>query len=787
MGEPLKPASASVVRPRRQRIWRLIILLIPALTFAGVAALVLKFFVFSEKELDCETASRAMSPGNAVLICQREYQRTRRPLTGTYLADVLRRSGNLAAASGIAGELLSTDVRGDAQQILAKIAAAENRIDDAIASLQDARRWHRERGNHVELARDDQALAEIQTKAKQFVEALQSLDECISESRAGADKLTEGYCHLSAARALMRTGYFEASHKELDRAAPLLSGDRDLALVWHWRGNLEQEVVHDPRRSNHNALAVVAFERAFELATRAQLTSLLLNLHMNLAYSLAEVGRFDEADHHLQEAGVLDSGGSYASQRAQLAARIAYRQGNLSLAFSLNERLFPKIDDEDEKIDVSVMQARIALALHDPAAAVMWARRGVESAEKIRAATTLGELRPWVLASRRGPFEALFTALARAGQVDDAIVVFDRWQGRTLLDEMARPSPEPSPALSATATTIQKLGQWLPAVSSAPLMTSDKRAVIQALREIDLVAFAVAQDEHEKREVWRLTSSHGQFRIDRIGMLEALRDRLDRFTATPTDLAIADELGALLLPEDVVRKTDAPLYVVLDSPLAALPVVALRRANQPLIAMRPVIRSPRLPLIGACEPRTGHGGVLVLADAAGDLPDARRESSKVASMFGTTPLVGAAATSTALFAAKSDPLLHVAVHADVEAGGGVLKLHDRTVSAPEISASKLGPQLVVLSACSTARSWDPEQAGSLSTAFLAGGSDKVIATLRPVSDAGALELTSRFYDARGADDPVRTLAKIQAALAQTANKEWPNFAVFGKEVCSSKS
>lgn len=765
----------------------MITLLIPALTFVGVLVLVLKSFVFSSKELDCVNASRKTTPANAVLICRAEYQRTRQPLTGAYLADVLRRSGNLADATAIAKELLTTDMRADALQILAKIAEAENRTEDAISALQEARRLHRERSNHQELARDDLALAEIQSRGRQYADALQLLDECLSASRTASDKLTEGYCHLSAARALMRAGYFEASHQELDRAAPLLSGDRDLAQVWYWRGNLEQEVIRDPLRSNHNALAVVAFERALQYATRAQSTWLIPNLHMNLAYSLAETAHFDEADRHLQEAAALDTSGKYVDQRTQLAARIAYRRGNLSLASSLNERVYPKLNDDDERIWVSVTQARIALRLNDPIAAEMWARRGVEAAEKIRATQTISELRPWVLASRREPFEALFTALVRSHKIEDAIVVFDRWQGRTLLDQMARPSPEPSPALSITASSIQRLGQWLPAVSSAPLMTGDERAVLEALRKIDLVALAVAQDENETREVWRLVSSHGRFHIDSLGTLEALRDRLDRFVATPTDRAIGDELGALILPDELARKTDAPLYVVVDAPLAALPVVALRKANQPVIALRPVVRSPRLPLIGACEPRSESRSALVLADAAGDLPDARRESTKVALLFGTTPLVGAAATSTALFAAKSDPVLHVAVHADIEAGGGVLRLHDRAVSAPEISANKLGPQLVVLSACSTARSWDPEQAGSLSTAFLAGGSDNVIATLRPVSDAGALEVTTRFYDARGADDPVRTLARIQAELAQTANKEWPNFAVFGKEVCASRS
>jgi len=206
-----------------------------------------------------------------------------------------------------------------------------------------------------------------------------------------------------------------------------------------------------------------------------------------------------------------------------------------------------------------------------------------------------------------------------------------------------------------------------------------------------------------------------------------------------------------------------------------------------VIAARPVLRMPRLPAVAAsCAARSAVDGAVVLADVAGDLPDARRESSKVASLFNATPLVGVAATSKALFAAKPDSLLHVAVHADVN-GSGFLKLHDRAVSAPEISASKLGPALVVLSACSTAQSGDPELAGSLSTAFLTGGSARVVATLRPVSDLGALEITNSFYTAGGVGDPVRVLADIQSQLATGDNKDWPNFAVFGGDLCTPGS
>lgn len=735
---------------------------------------------FSTTELDCAAAFRSATSGVAVTVCQREYEQTRDPATGIRLANALRQSGDLVSADALAKDLLSTEMRGDALQAEGRVALAQNRTDDAIKLLQDARRWHRERARHSELGVDSQVLAEIHTQRQQYAEALQLLEECTAEARAGADQRTEALCHVTSARALMSAGYFEAAHQALDRAAPLLSEDRDLATVWRWRGNLEQEVVRGPLHRAHLEQAVAAFERSIELAIRGQRNTFLVNLHMSLAYSLAELGRVDEAERHLEEAGLLDPKGTYANQRAQLAARIAYHRGNLALALTLNEEAYKKSDDLDEQIDICVMQTRIALALNDAAKAEHWARLGVECAEKVRATQAIGELRPWVLASRREPFELLFKVLASAGRVEEAISVFDQWQGRTLLDEVARPSPEPLPGLSSTVTRIQSLNRWLPTLSRTPLMTSNGRAVTQTLARIDLVALATADGD-----IWRLTASHGRFRLDNLGAFEKLRERLDGFITEPTNPELAGEIGALFVPDDMVHKTDDPLYVVLDAPLAGLPFVALRRNGQPIIALRPVVRAPRLPAARSCKPHTAITSAVVLADAAGDLQDARSESSWVASMFGTTPLVGTAATSTALFATKSEPLLHIAVHAAVDTGGGSLQLYDRAVSAPEISANKLGPSLVVLSGCSTARSGDPELARSLSTAFLASGSQHVVATLRPVSDAGALKLTSQFYNARGADDPVHVLARAQAELARSDNKEWPSFAVFASEVCDA--
>jgi tetratricopeptide (TPR) repeat protein len=760
----------------RRRWWTRRVTVASALLVAGaVAALV----VVRARRRDCAAASRLDTDATAVVVCQREYQRTRLPRTGAVLADAYRRSGNVEAAVALATELLDSEARGNALQILGKLASGRGRYDESARLLQEARTVHRAQGDRLGLARDDQALGNVQRQLAQYSEALQTLDEAIAEAVAVDDPMLEGYCHLTVARVLTEVGYVEVAGQAIDRARRLLTADRDLAQLYFMQGNLEQNSDRGMLRSSHQHQAVVAFEHSLELARRSQMTGLALSVHLNLAYSLAEIGRVDAAERHLADAALLDRDRGNELQRAVLAARIAYRRGNLTLAYSsISERQYAAIEDPDEQIEVSVMLARIALAIGDLGGAVTWATRGVDVAEEIRHKQVLSELRPWVLASRRAPFELLFAAHAHAGRIEDAAAVFDRWQGRTLLDEMARPSSEPASGLASTASMVQSLRQWLPAASAAPLMTSDPRALHDTLARLDLIALVVAEGE-----VWRLSAVRGHPALDRLGTLDELRVRIDRFAAKPTDAALADELGALIVPADAIRTTDDPLYVVLDALLAEIPFVALRRDHQPVIAARPVIRAPRIPIAGTCGPRAPVEAAVVLADAAGDLRAARAESGAVASRFGTTPLVGSAATSGALLAAKSAALLHIAVHAEFNAGGGILRMYDRAVSAPEIAATRLGPSLVVLAGCSTARSPDPELAASLATAFLAGGSRHAIGTLAHVSDEGAEPLIRRFYDLGGAEDPVRALARVQAELARGGGKDWPFFTVFSTEAC----
>ncbi|HET7504068.1 MAG TPA: CHAT domain-containing protein, partial [Kofleriaceae bacterium] len=279
----------------------------------------------------------------------------------------------------------------------------------------------------------------------------------------------------------------------------------------------------------------------------------------------------------------------------------------------------------------------------------------------------------------------------------------------------------------------------------------------------------------------------GRLDITDLGPFAALKDTIAHFVAAPTDRTLAEDLGRRLIPDAMFSTTPDALHVMLDGPLlSALPIVALRHDGRPLIAARPVVRAPRISELACVPPAAQPHRAIAVADADGDLPEARSEAVQLAALLPARAEIGSEATSGVVLAATSGDLLHIAVHADVDDSGGFLKLHDRNLHALEISAHGIGPGLVVLSSCKSAQAKDFALVGSLASAFLAGGSAQVVATLRSVTDRGAREVTAAFYRAGGASDPVRALARAQAQLADSDNPDWPNFAVFGHELCRTK-
>ncbi len=750
-----------------------------AKALALVGVLSMKFVSCEPREPDCRHAVRETNDGLAVIVCEREYRRTYDPAIGALLANSLRRSGNRREASALANTLLATSAQSDALQVLGKIDYSEKRFEAGLETLEKARRLHVTEKRPQALAVDDQALAAIFWAQKRFDEALRALDTCITESRDANDRVLEAYCHMTAGEVLGEVGYFEGASEELKRAEPLLEMARDLAALAVERGGLDQHYGLGPLSQTYNEQAVQEFELAIKYARAAARPWDLRRAELNLIYSLAELGRTDEAALHLEAVRLLDPDGSDVNYRDLLSARIAYRRGDLALATSINTRIYGALRDDDDRLRLCVMQAEIGLATGDLEGTITWATRGVDLVEKMHGEESAIELRPWMLSLRRRPHELLFTALASARRFDDALTVFDQWQGRTLLDAMARAKSSQASTLRETAMHTEGLHHLFPVLSNAPIMqTVDRETLVAAVRGVELVALLVANDE-----VWRITARHGRLDMADLGPLKTLRQQLDAFETAPTRAELGDALGTKLLDDDTFRNTTETLFVLLDGSLTSMPVAALRARGRPLVATRTIVRASRLSELGCVPAPSRIRHAVVIADARGDLPAARIEASKVAAMFGVTPSVGAAATRDALFAASKDDVLHVATHASVELNGGSLEMHDQPVSALEILAHGSGPALVFLSACASAAADDGERATALATGFLASGSAQVIATLHSVTDPGAGEITSAFYRNNGVADPARSLAHVQAALAQTSNVDWPNFVLFGHDTC----
>jgi hypothetical protein len=528
------------------------------------------------------------------------------------------------------------------------------------------------------------------------------------------------------------------------------------------------------------------FESALQAHKNTQDVDWTITTTFNLAYSLAETGRIDEAQGHAKTATLLDSDHKHEPARLWVEAQIAYQQHDSARVVHLCERFFtlPADDDVDAQIDVATLAARAELERNDFPGAERWAQKAVVLAEHVRNTQSAFELRSWVLAKRRAPYELLFTALARSQRTEDAIMALDAWLGRSVQDALARPRPPASMDYRRVADQLAKLGGWLRVVSQAPIARRpDPKLVPSTMRRIDLLALVVADGY-----IWRLTANHGAPRLTRLVRFGELESQLRKFRDHAADAKSASELGELLLPDEIFRETHDPLYVVIDPGLNALPVAALRHGETMLSGLRPVVYLLRLPEAHCAHmTHSEHRTVIGVSDTT--LPSAVDEAQEVARLLSTTSQTGTAATRAALLMAGNDEVLHVAAHG---AAGAAVALADGEISALEISASQVAPGLVVLSSCAGATPDPPELDVSLVAGFLGAGSQHVVAATRSVSDAGALDISTRFYGANGVAEPARALAAVQSELAKAAehprtakpaNIDWPYFAVFAPDVC----
>ena len=686
-------------------------------------------------------AGRAAAPrGNdaeTILVCQDEYARTNDPKVGLQLAHALRRTDRLGEAKTLAGELLATPVAGDALYTLGLVADREGQRDQAQRYLRLAGEEHRRQGAWGRAAAAEQVLARL---SNDVVEQLATLEQATLDARRGHDARTEAYCHIATALRLSEIGVRGALDEiecaRMTATEPLVRLQVDVD-----RANVLQNL-------GDQALAAAAFERALQGAATVTSARFALSARLNQVYSLTEAGRVSEASEALRAAAALDPQDRQAAGRTALEARIAARAGDPVRAGALIEQAIAATDpgDADELLDREVDRAEFALARGELAAAEDSARRAIARIEKLRSPHPPVELRSWLITERRWPYELLFASLARRGDAAGALVAFERTRGLAVLAGLIPVDAVPRPTVAFPGGELARL---FPALATSALATAaPDPAVLDAVRGGALLALVVARGE-----LWRITADAGRLRIDRIGALSALRARLDQFQAQPRDAAAA-ALGDVLVPAALARPTDRVLHVVLDEPLAALPVGELRVGGRRLIAARPIVQPARVSDVG-CADRPRGARIVAIGDAA------------------LAPHGAIAGGRTALLDAARGDLLHVTAAVERDALGDALVLPDGRVRSLEIAGHGRAAAHVVLASPDAG----PGGTRSLAMALLAAGADQVIATVRPVSRAAAERLVDQLTRA-DTGDLARALARIQSA-----GDDGAGFAAFGRATC----
>ena len=590
-----------------------------------------------------------------------------------------------------------------------------------------------------------------------YQEALAALERSRVEAERAADPLLAAKALLGEFLILYELGDLRSAGAVLARAEQKsATADVDTrALVALNRGLLSDA------EGNRNS-ARAAFERALKLAGDKPKSEVAWSAGLDLlelaltAQDLVWAQQAHAAAQPLFEAGF--------KQRAHSRLAWGYYSAQLELLRQRPEAAFERLEaiarEEGNqswnwRIEFERGRALLALGRRQPAVAAF--ERSMAHVEGLRGEQP-DQHRSWVLAGRRAPFIALFELHARQGAVGQALEVLERTQGRMFLEAFSAQTAGltgDGHTFAPAARRVEALKKLYPAlrssalIAAAPLPWSELR---RQVRGDHIVAFFEGTDR-----LYTVSSRRGHVQIHPIDRpLDDVRKLIGQFLERPGEVALADDLGALLFPPAALPPPGQRLLVAPTSLLGRVPFAALRVSGQYLTQRSVVIQIPSLNALVALRglPPEPASAPLVLANPRGDLPAAESEALVVAAQLGPAArvLLGPQATSTQLRQPARASLLHLALHSGVDADGPWLGLSDRRVAAGEILDWRVRADLVVLSSCASAATPDPGLWGSLAASFLAAGSRAVVGALWSTKDLVNRRFVEDFYASGGARD-----------------------------------
>jgi CHAT domain-containing protein len=247
----------------------------------------------------------------------------------------------------------------------------------------------------------------------------------------------------------------------------------------------------------------------------------------------------------------------------------------------------------------------------------------------------------------------------------------------------------------------------------------------------------------------------------------------------------------------VLSEVSNPGEILIACAFGALnyvPLAALRVGGTDFAERNPLVCLPNASLARALRmTRAANPEVpaIVFGDPAGDLPGALAEAAAIASIFGTTPVLGEGVSRAAVRSALTRAgIVHVGAHAYFSADAPLssgLRLCDGVLAAEEIMRmSTPALSLVTLSACETGVSEvnDAQELLGLLRALLFAGADSLIVSLWKVPDAATAEIMSDFYGqlghGTGKADALRAAVLRAREKHGTRFDRWAGFELVGE-------
>ncbi|MEI6065592.1 MAG: CHAT domain-containing protein, partial [Pseudanabaena sp. ELA748] len=252
---------------------------------------------------------------------------------------------------------------------------------------------------------------------------------------------------------------------------------------------------------------------------------------------------------------------------------------------------------------------------------------------------------------------------------------------------------------------------------------------------------------------------------------------------------------AEFLPTD----PEAKVVFIPHQALFLVPFAALReQSGKYLIEKQTITYSPSIQVLAYTEKlrdRPQGTGTLLVGNPTNnrrDLPNAEIEVKAIAQFFKTKAIIGKDATKAAILAKISDVrIIHLATHGDFNDTNGlessIFFAYDGnksiSITAAEILKLNLKAELVVLSACNTAKG---KIAGDgvigLSRAFILAGTPSIIVSLWSIPDAETGRLMPEFYqNLQNNRDRAQALRKAMLTTMQDYPhpRNWAAFTLIG--------